>query len=246
MRTLRLAACLLAAIAVPALAQDKPDGAWRGSLTFGLSLSHGNSTSRSVNLGADAVRATEDDKITLNATALGGESDASGETKKTAELVKASGRYDRNLGSRTFVFGSLALEHDGLQRLDLRSGLGAGLGYHVIKRDDATFDLFGGLGYTREDFEIRKRNFAEVLLGEESSHRLSRTATFKQRLAIFPNLEDSGEYRAELDATIAASINAAWSLKVTLTNRYFSNPLPGLGKTDTILLVGLSGKFGPE
>ncbi len=248
MRHARLAACLLSALALPApaLADDPADGAWRGNLGFGLSYSAGNTDAGSASLAADAVRATPEDKLAFSAAALRGRSRKDGVTTTTADFAKASGRYDRNLDGDWFAFGSLGLEHDRLQRLDLRTALNAGLGNHVVKTDAHSLDVFGGAGATDERFEELTRDFGELVLGEESSHRLTDTTTLRQRLAVYPNLEESGEYRAEFDASVATAIDATWSLKVTLSNRYLSNPLPGLDTTDTVLLVGLAARFGPK
>lgn len=246
MQRIALFAAALAVFAAPAFAQTKTDGEWRGNLSLGLSYSSGNTDANSLSLAADAVRATADDKITLGAQALHGESKNAGVTTKTADFFRMGGRYDRNLSERLFGFGGLDLEHDKLQRLDLRSTLNAGLGYHVIADKDNTFDVFGGVGATREKFPTLSRNFAEVVLGEESSHKLSEGTTFKQRLAVYPNLKDSGEYRAHFDATLATALSAGWNFNVTLSSRYVSNPLPGLKTTDTLLLVGIASKFGPK
>ena len=246
MKILVLVAALAATAAVPALAQDKPDGEWRGKLSFALSFSSGNTDANSLSLGADAVRATADDKITLATTALRSESKSAGVTTKTAELFKVGGRYDRNLDKRYFAFGALDFEKDKLQQLDLRSSLGAGLGYHVVATKETTFDIFGGLGATREEFTTSSRNFTEVILGEESSHQITESTAFKQRLAIYPNLKDSGEYRGTFDATLATALSAGWNFNVTLSNRYVSNPQPGLKSSDTLLLVGVASKFGPK
>jgi putative salt-induced outer membrane protein YdiY len=246
MKRIALAAVALAVLATPAFAQTKTDGEWRGNLSLGLSYSAGNTDANSLSLGADAVRATVEDKITLGATALRGESKTAGVTTKTAELFKMGGRYDRNFSDRLFGFGGLDLEHDKLQRLDLRSTLSGGVGYHVIADKETTFDVFGGLGLTREKFEPFARNFSEILLGEESSHKLSESTTFKQRLVVYPNLKDSGEYRANFDATLATAISSGWNFNVTLSNRYASNHLPGLKSSDTLLLIGVSSKFGAK
>lgn len=245
MRTIALAAALALA-AAPALAQPKKDGNWRGSLTLSLSLSSGNTESTNASLAAEAARATGRDKVTLSAKALRGESETAGVTTKTAALYQLGGRYDRDLNDRLFAFGSAGLERDELQRLDLRSSLGAGLGWHAIATPETTFDLFAGVGATREEYATRSRSFTEVVIGEESSHRITDTTTFSQKLSLFPNLEESGEYRANFDATLATAIAAGWTFNVTLTHRHVSDPQPGLEKGDTLLLVGVASKFGPK
>jgi putative salt-induced outer membrane protein len=248
MKTIAAAATALTLLPAPApaFAEPKTDGEWRGTLSLNLNFSSGNTDSSNAGLGADAVRATNLDKISLAATAQRGESTTDGVTTKTADLAKLGGRYDRNLSEQVFGFGGLDLEHDKLQQLDLRTSLNAGLGYHVLSDKETTFDVFGGLGGTHEDYEASSRDFAEIILGEESTHKLWEGTSFKQRLAVYPNLDDTGEYRANFDATMATAIAAGWTFNVTLSSRYQSNPQPGIGTTDTLLLVGVASKFGPK
>lgn len=249
MKRLAPTAALAALAIAPAFAHDeaapKADGLWRGSLTLGVSASSGNTDEITASLAADAARATATDKLSLAATARGGRSEKDGVTATTAELFKAGGRYDRDIARRHFAFAGLDLEHDGLQQLDLRSSVNAGAGWHAIRDDRATFDVFAGIGASRESYEALTREFAEVVLGEESSHRLSDAVTLRQKLVFYPNLEDSGEYRAAFDATLATAIAAGWTFNATLSSRYVSNPLPGLEGTDTLLLVGVGARFGP-
>lgn len=249
MKRLALAAALAALAIPPALASDAPepkaDGRWRGNFTLGLSYSAGNTDETTASLAGEAARATAQGKLGVAATARAGRSRQGGVESTTAELYKLGGRYDRNLATRHFAFAGLDLEHDGLQQLDLRSTANAGLGWHVIKGGDDTLDVFAGVGATRENYEAFTREFAEVVLGEESRHRISGAVTLRQKLAVYRNLEDSGEYRAAVEAGLATAIAAGWTFNVALTSRYVSNPLPGLDRTDTLLLVGVGGSFGP-
>ena len=184
---------------------------WRGSLTAGLSGASGNTNSLSFNIGADAVKATPADKWSLYLNGLYGTKEDSGETTKTANQARAGARYDYNLTLKTFVFNSLDLERDKLQLLDLRSVVGTGFGTHVIKTLKTTFDVFGGLSYNHEKFTTETRNSIELLFGEESSHKLSDSTSFKHRFVVYPNLRDRGELRAVFDA----SLMTALSLKST-------------------------------
>lgn len=231
---------------LPAHAQSPRDGAWRGSVSFGANFSAGNTESSSVNLGAEGVRLRSDDKLTLRATALRGEAKDGGVDRKTAELVKLGARYDRDLSPEYFAFGGVEAEHDGLQALDVRGSMNAGLGWHVIADKQSTLDLRAGLGYTHERFETRRRDVAELVLGEEYSRTLRPGTTFKQRLTAYPSLTDGGEYRAEFETTLASEIAAGWTANVSLTVRHLSDPQPGFDKTDTLLLVGVASTFGPD
>ena len=112
--------------------------------------------------------------------------------------------------------------------------------------------MFAGLGYSRDSYreerlvadELRTSyGRAELILGEESTHKYSESTTFKQRLVLYPNLRDTGEYRAEFDAGVAVAMTKVMSLTVGLNYRYNSDPGEGLEKGDMLFLTGISVKI---
>mgnify|MGYP001383639915 CR=1 FL=1 len=247
-RLLVLAASLLAAQGAAAQATVKEDGNWRASLGAAYSQARGNTDSSNFALQADAVRATERDKWSLNAKALYAQTDGN----ETANQMRAGTRYDWNLSPRVFLFGGLDLERDEVALLDLRHTVSAGAGYKVFKRPDLTWDVIGGVGHVGDryaaprpvDDALRSRyRYATALLGQESTHRFTETTTGKQRLVVYPNLSNTGEYRAEWDLGVAVAINKTLSLTAGFAWRYNSDPGPALRKTDTLLTTGIAMKF---
>ncbi|HET9404633.1 MAG TPA: DUF481 domain-containing protein, partial [Burkholderiales bacterium] len=168
-----------------------------------------------------------------------------GITERSSDLIRAGTKYDRNINDRTFGFGALDLERDQLINLDLRSVVAGGLGYHVIKREGLTFDVSSGPAYNRERYSTDTREFMEWLFAEESIHALTPTISFRQRLSYYPNLSDSGEFRAVFDAGLVLKVTDRWSATITLNDRYQSNPLPGLKKNDLLFVTGLQYVFNP-
>lgn len=226
----------------------KTDGQYRAALGLGASLSSGNTESRNLSLTADAVRATGRDKTSLYGHAQYARSDG----VTTAEQVRLGGRQDHNLGSAYFAFGGLDLERNKFSNLKLRSQLSGGLGWHAIKSPTTTFDLFGGLSYTSDryfnaaliDGQTRDSyDYVGLLLGEESTHKLSETTSAKQRLTVVPNLRNRGEFRANWDAGLAVAMSKAMSLNVGLSVAHNSDPGPGRKSTDTLFTTGVSIKF---
>jgi putative salt-induced outer membrane protein YdiY len=245
-----IAATILALGATGAYAQAtvKPDGQWRYALGAAASVSSGNSDSSSLTFNGEGVRATTADKINVYGRALRAETD--GET--TAEQVGLGGRYERNFGPRWYGFGQGDYLHDKPANLSSRLSAGVGAGYHLIVGETTTFDVFGGVGYTNDEFvdpavvggSLRDSyGRGELLLGEASTHRFSESTSFKQRLVLYPNLKDTGEYRAEFDAGLAVAMTKVMSLTVGLNYRYNSDPGEGLKKGDTLFLTGISVKI---
>lgn len=249
LRSIMLSMLALAASgAVMAQATVKPDGQFRAAVGLGASTSSGNSRSTNLSLVADAVRATADDKTSLFAN--GQYASSAGTT--TAERFRLGGRHDHNLNAVMFVFGGLEFERNKFANLQLRSQLQGGLGYHLIKTPDLSWDLFGGAGYTKDSYVDPMRidgavrtsyGYTTLLLAEESTHKLGSNTSFKQRLAVTPNLKNRWEYRATWDAGLAVAMSSTLNLTVGFSANYNSEPGTGLKSTDTLLTTGVSIKF---
>jgi putative salt-induced outer membrane protein len=240
--TASIAAALAVGFSAPSFA-NKPDGLWHGAIGASAAFASGNTRSTSFSAGVDASKATEADKISLYATALYGKTKIANVDITTAELLKMGGRYDWNINQTWFAFGALDLERDALRALDLRTFLGGGIGAHLIKDATTTFDVFAGVGFGRDKFKTRSVNGAEALIGEESTHKLSETMSFKQKLVIYPSFKNEKSDRATFDAQLAAAINKDWNLTLNLNSRYVREPAIGTKSTDTLFLVGVSSKF---
>ena len=122
----------------------------------------------------------------------------------------------------------------------------------MIKNADTTFDVFGGVSYVYDDFfkvttidgKLRDHyGRAELLLGEQSTHKLSASTSFLQGLTVYPNLANSGAFRAVFDAGLSVAMSSNLSLTLSLINRYNSDPGVNIKKSDTLFITGISAKF---
>lgn len=225
----------------------RPDGAWRGSLGANVSSASGNNESVSAGLNADVARQTDDDKFVAYLQSLYSRRDAEGVRELTASRFRTGGRYDRNISESTYGFGGLDVEKNKLADLKWRMAPSLGLGYHLRKTETFTFDLFAGYSHNREElYSGPTRKFDEGLVGEETTHKFSESTSFRQRLSVYPNLSDSGEYRVVFDAGLLTALVERWNLTVNLSARYQSNPPLGVQKSDTLLFTGLQYSWGPK
>ena len=196
-----LAACALAAAPVLAFAQAqatvKPDGHLRWALGAGASYSSGNTSAASVNVSGEGVRATEDSKWRFGGKALWSRDEGT----TTAENVALGTQYDRDWTPAWFGFASADFLRDEFSNIAARYSLHGGAGRHLIKRDDVTFDVSAGLGYTEDRFVdatdvhggLRDRyGRLEAVLAEESTQRWTESTSLRQKLSLFPALRADG------------------------------------------------------
>ena len=241
-----IAGALCLAYAPDASAQlvIKEDDQWRYSIGMGGSVASGNSSAKSLNATADAVKANPRNKWTLYGRLLY----ATDDEETTSDQVSAGVRYDRELSAPWFQFGLVDWLTDRPANLAYRLSVNTGFGYHIFKEEKSFWDVFGGVGYSQDNLVEAtvvsgnlRSNYgrAELLLGEQSQHQLTDNTTVKQRLSIFPNLEDRGEYRAVFDTTLAVAVNRTFALTASLNYRYNSDPGTGLDKRDLLFVTGI-------
>jgi len=229
---------------------------WSGLLDTGLSLTRGNSESLTYALSGKAARVTDRDKISVYTTAVYANSTVNGLNSTTAHAIRGGVRGDLNVSEQLFVFGFTDFEYDQFQDLDLRSVVGGGLGYHVIKTKATTFDLFAGGDYDQDFFgaisasaitpataAVTRKN-GEIVLGETFNAKINNRTTLTEQFSLYPNVSDTGSYRFQFDATAATKLKNWLSWQLTYSDRYLSDPLAGLKKNDLILSTGVRLTFG--
>lgn len=250
----RCALALAAAVvACGAHAETKPDGLWRGNGGAAAAFTSGNSSSSTLSLAIDMARATAADKISLGGNINYGKSKSAGVTTTNTDKWAGFGQYDWNLSPQLFVFGKLGLEGDKLAKLDLRSTVAAGVGYKVIDTKELAFSIFGGAAYSTDKYSVvqtigsktdTKFSRSSLFLGEESSHQLSASTSFKQRLELYPGLSGDKAMIAKFNAGLAVAMSGTVSLSVGVTDTYNSKPPAGQKKNDLGVFTGVNVKLG--
>lgn len=229
--------------ATHALALTDTDGLWHGDFSLGGSASTGNTRTTSLTLQAAASRSSEVDEITLQGLLNDGTDQTNGVRTRSAELRRLRGRYDFNLSDQLYAFGGAEGETNRPGGVQRRSGLNFGAGWRLRDDERLRWDLLSGLGYTVTHFtDGSRRGGAELLLGEESMHKLGGNSSFKQRLAWYPGISDVGQ-RATFDATLTTAITDGWTFNGALALRWNQKVAPGLKQTDSLLSFGIGHKF---
>jgi len=231
------------------------DGEWTGVASASLATTSGNSSSTNLLLNLDMALTTAQDKTSVNAYINEGKSkdQATGVSSTTSGKAGLGGQYDYNISDSFFGFGKLGFEHDRVIDLTLRTTVGAGLGLHVIKDSETTFDVMGGLGYTDSRYHVvqtiggetdKRFNSVGLFLAEESTHKLSDTMFAKQRLEYYPGLTGIKAQLLKFNASLSVAMTKDTALTVGLINTYNSKVAAGQKKNDLALTTGVSMTLG--
>ncbi|MBV9574107.1 MAG: DUF481 domain-containing protein [Acidobacteriales bacterium] len=217
---------------------------WVGGANVGFALTRGNSQTKNLSLAFTGDRKTLHDEIALYTNSVYASNDARGAVPGvTANATQGGARYSRNLTPRLFAYGSADFQTDALQSLNLRSVLGAGLGWHMINNSRTTLDLLGGLNYTRESYVAVKRNFAGLTLGEEFTHKLASSTVLAQKLYFYPDLSQTGEYRGTFNFGTVTKLSKWLGWQNAFGDIYVTNPPAGKKQNDILLTTGLNIAF---
>jgi len=225
----------------PGLLED-----WKGGVNVGYALSRSENTTMNFTSGWNADRKTLSDHIAVYASSLYSKTSAGGESAVTANAILGGLRYDRNIASRIFAFGSGDFSHDALQGLDLRSIYSAGLGIHVWNRPQTTLDVSAGGNYTREVYSgVAARNLGGVTAGEDLTHQIGKLVSLNEHFYFYPDLTNTGQYRFSFDGGSVTKISKWLGWQVTLSDRFVSDPpILGTPRNTMILSTGLNFAFG--
>lgn len=224
------------------------DATWRFAASVGGTKTSGNSKSSTVNLSGEAVRTTDNSKLNLAIRGLYAEAN----DNRTGANIAFSSQYDRDFSRDWFGFGKLDLMRDHPANIDMRQSAYGGVGYHLVRTPDHSWDLSGGVGYT-EDQYVRPANVAgalreeygrvEGVISESSTHKVTETTSLRQKVGYFPNIKESGAFRMVFDASMSVAINASLSLTAGWTYRYDSDPGIGIKKGDAVYVTGIGVKW---
>jgi putative salt-induced outer membrane protein YdiY len=131
-----------------ALARPEPPLTWTGGANAGFLQTSGNTDVNSLRLDADLSA-----RAGANRYSVGADVNRAEDTgRETARNWSLSGNYDRFLNRRLYVNGNAIFTNDPFRDLDLRTALGAALGYQVLDMPLARLSVEGGLGWVNENF----------------------------------------------------------------------------------------------
>jgi putative salt-induced outer membrane protein YdiY len=139
----------VALAAIVALTRPEPPWTFTGGAGAGIVETAGNTQVNNVRLSGDIVAKDAANRYTASLIAT----HANDRGVETARNWSAVGKYDRFLTSRLFANANANFTNDRFRDIDLRTALGAGIGYQLIETARATLTADGGLAWVNENFK---------------------------------------------------------------------------------------------
>jgi putative salt-induced outer membrane protein len=231
---------------------------WTAVANVSFALARGNSDTTTVGTGITLVRPTPTDKTSLYYTEIYTHDGLLDQT--TANHTAAGARYDHNVNPKLFAFGTVDFATDALQFLDLRTVAGGGFGWHAIAKPNQQFDVLGGIVWTHENYSsfttpnatpppvniftpAETNSFAALDFGEQYTRKLGANSSFTEQAYIFPDLQDTSQYRSTVNASLSTKIKSFLSWQTAISDVYVTNPPTSTKNNDFILTTGLGFTF---
>ncbi|MFO1052849.1 MAG: DUF481 domain-containing protein [Planctomycetota bacterium] len=222
----------------------RPEVEWNGSISVGASMTTGNTERRSANAAAEAIRRTEDTRLTLRGTWDYAEDKATGSWVINQRRVFGSAKYDWFFNTKTYLWGQVTAENDKFADLQLRSTAGGGLGYQFY--DDADFSLQGeaGLTYFDENRKVGKdSSYVAARLAYRARWEIAKNVTLLQDGEFYPSIEDVNDFYARLDTRARATLTDNMFAQLQWIFDYDNTPATGFDRQDHRILAAVGWSF---
>jgi|GEM_PF-608814 len=231
MRLTVLSSLIVVVLAAPALAQEQPEPAWKGSLGLSFVSTSGNSDTQTLGLDFGLDRKPEPWGVEIKAAAIRAEDNS----VTTAERYNGSVRGKRALGERWEAFVGAFGEQDKFSGYDLRYGAAAGGTYKALLGPKHTLSFDAGLTWTKEELvdlvddqgvahPQPSYDYVGGIAGLDYAWQISDTATLSERLVYLPNFDETSDWRATSETALQAAISSKLALKLGYLVRYDAEP----------------------
>jgi len=207
---------------------------------IGMNVVRGNNEVTQLSFGAGVAYDGRDFETSLDGTTIINQQTGADELRRAT----LTGSYTYRLPRNWQASGLLQFESDDQQGLDLRTLVGGAIGNRVYNQRRMRIDLLGGLVVNSEQFDGQPRTRTlEGLIGAAYRLRSARGIDIDASLYVLPSLEQSDRLRMQFDGSLSIDLFADLDFKLTVYDRYDSQPPPGNDTSDTGMTLGLSWSY---
>lgn len=215
---------------------------WTGKVEAGFIASTGNSDSKVFNTAVDAAREFGRWTHTIKLTAAG----AAFNGNRSNEFYSLEGTAKYDLLDKKFLFANARYYDDKFDSFNEIVSAAGGAGFQPFVTDGLSWDVFAGIGYSRQTLEFASEGVDNDLSGITflGISRYSRQLTKTTDLDFISRIEYKPENTfARNEASLDVAINSTLALKIAYELRYNSDPARVDESLDTITKANIVYKF---
>ena len=225
----------------------KPAPKWTGSISAGLSSTHGNTKTENISASANMTKRTEKDRTQISADYAKGEQEdrVTGADETIEDWWRAKGKYDYFFGKKKYAYVDGRYEKDAVSQLDRRVIVGGGGGYQWIESEDMNFSTELGLASLYEKFDNQTKSNSELStqLGYNFDKKLAKNTKLTHDLTYYPALEKFSDYFLTSTVGIRTDFSTSFFADFKTIFNYDRTPAVGAHNTDVKYFVGVGYSF---
>lgn len=226
----------------PAVYAQSVPAKWTGNIFFGFNQTGGNTQKGSGSLEAQAARKMESSELSLKGHIFYSESNKKMDGQKWDALSKYS--FDFGREKSWYNFYQLFVDHDYFADIDYRLTPSTGLGYHILRRPEWTWDADGGLGYRVTKF--RSDGTDESLTAVAHTYMkktVFQRAALSEDITVYPSFKRDAGVSLRSETAFTNPLTEKFDLQLKYIIDHNTEPGAGKKKTDTQFIAGLNYKF---
>jgi putative salt-induced outer membrane protein YdiY len=213
-----------------------------GNFGAGLSMTGGNTDTKSFNLSFEATRDPKTRSV-IKTNGLYLKSSSNNQT--TADLLRLNFRDDYLLNKRVGLYGAMGYLRDPFKEIAYLLNPQAGLDFKLYSSDQTKLSLSGGAGGVWEKdtgFDVQPSGTLNA--GQSFSFKFSDAAKVTQNLTGLWKTEELSDAFYHFDIALVTSIVKKVDVKFEFMDDYKNKTvLPTIKKNDTTLIISFLYKF---
>ncbi len=148
---------------------------------------------------------------------------------KSADRMYGSVKTDFDVGRRVFIYNLAGVGYDNVRKISLEYEAGPGVGYHLFTRTNFVLNVEGGVNY-----QVQRRSGSPDVenfyfrLADDLTWKITPRVTFVKKAEFFPRIEDLGEFRVRLEASLSYGLWQNLALKLSVLDLYDTDPASGV------------------
>ncbi|MCP4260608.1 MAG: DUF481 domain-containing protein [Planctomycetes bacterium] len=225
----------------------KPVPKWKGTLSAGLTSTHGNTKNQSMSGSANLNKRTEKDRTQVSAdyAKTKQENKTTGDKDTTEDWWRSKGKYDYFFSKKFYGYVDGRYEKDAIADLDRRMIIGGGAGYQWFETEDLNFSTEFGMASLYEKYDNQTDSNSELSMqaGYNFDKTLMKNVKFVHDLTYYPSTEKFSDYYLTSTGEIRAYFTSTMFMTLKTIFGYDATPAIGSHKTDIKYLFGVGYSF---
>ena len=214
---------------------------WKGNFDAGLTIQKGNKEALTTNAKTDFSWERTRYNMYFNGLLLFETRDG----VKNADEQRGTLKYERKHKIRLYSFYQESVEHDEIEKLNLRSITSTGFGYRFIEREKLKYKSEIGPSFTYERFRNDIHQTSPGLrIGNSLDWQILPSTLFYFKADFLPVPEDVADWRLESDMGLRHKLTRSLSLNLNWINQYDNQPsAENVSKNDATILSTIGYNF---